>query len=211
MNDKHTGATTRGNLVAAAAVLFDRDGFAAASLQEVCDRAEVTKGALYCHFPSKNALALAVIERQSLLWHEVRHDVGERGTGPTQALVDLSFELAERMRADPVVRAGSRLVLEAGLFEVAAASQFTGSVAIVRDLLRAAEQAGELQADIDVRAAAEAIVAELTGTHLLSLAMTGECEQCARLAQMWRLRLLGLVRDRVRIRLRLTSPPHSNH
>lgn len=55
------------------------------------------------------------------------------GTGPTQTLGDFSFELAERMRADPVVRAGSRLVLEAGLFEVAAASQFAGSVAIVRD------------------------------------------------------------------------------
>lgn len=56
--------------------------------------------------------------------------------------------------------------------------------------------------------AAEAIVAELTGTHLLSLAMSGECELPTRLPQMWHLRLLGLVHERVRTRLRLT--PHSH-
>ncbi|WP_169798988.1 ScbR family autoregulator-binding transcription factor [Kibdelosporangium phytohabitans] len=210
MNGKRTGWQTRGDLVAAAAEVFDRDGFTGASLHDVCARAEVSKGALYCHFPSKNALALAVIERQSLLWHEVRYELGDRGGMPTQTLVDFSFELAERMCADPVLRAGSRLVLEAGLFEVAAASQFAGSVAIVRDLLRDAEKAGELLSGTDVRYAAEAIVAELTGTHLLSLAMAGETELPARLPQMWRLRLLGLVHERVRVRLRLApQPPHS--
>jgi AcrR family transcriptional regulator len=208
VSGNRNGSQTRGNLVAAAAEVFNRDGFAGANLHEVCARADVTKGALYCHFPSKNALAIAVIERQSLLWHEVRRELCDRGTGPVQMLIDLSFELAERVRTDPVVRAGSRLVLDAGLFDVAAASQFTGWVAIVRDLLRAARQADELLPDVDVRAAAEGIVAEWIGAQLLSLAMTGECELCSRLTAMWRLRLLGLVNESVRRKLVLEPRRH---
>ncbi|TCO48005.1 ScbR family autoregulator-binding transcription factor [Actinocrispum wychmicini] len=194
---KRNGLTTRGNLVAAAAEIFDRDGFAGTSLHEVCARAEVSKGALYCHFPSKSALAVAVIERQSMLWHEVKHDTCARGTSPVQALVDLSFEIAERMRIDPVIRAGCRLVLDAELFDVAAAGQFAGCVMVVRDLLIAAERAGELVPGANVREAAEGIVAELIGTQLLAQAMTGECQLLTRLPAIWRVRLRGLVREHV--------------
>ncbi len=208
VNSKRNGSQTRGNLVTAAAEIFDRDGFTGASLHDVCSRAEVSKGALYCHFPSKNALAVAVVERQSLLWHEVRHALGDRNAGPTQMLVDFSFELADRIRTDPVVRAGSRLVLEADIFDVAAGGQFAGWVAIVRDLLRAADRAGELHAEVDVRTAAEVIVAELIGTQLLALAMTGEYELHSWLPAMWRLLLPGLVHEDVRAGLDLRPHHH---
>src|SRR5262245_40107714 len=54
---------TREAVVAAAASVFDRQGFAATRLEEIALAADVTKGALYFHFPSKSAIAAAVIDQ----------------------------------------------------------------------------------------------------------------------------------------------------
>jgi AcrR family transcriptional regulator len=59
---QHT-ADTRAALLSAARRLFGERGYAAVSLDEVCARARVTKGALYHHFESKQDLFLAVYEQ----------------------------------------------------------------------------------------------------------------------------------------------------
>lgn len=48
--------TTAADLVRAARELFAQDGYAATSLEAVCDRARVSKGALYHHFKNKEEL-----------------------------------------------------------------------------------------------------------------------------------------------------------
>src|SRR6267378_255388 len=55
----HT-ADTRQALVSAARRLWSRHGYAATSLDDVCARAGVTKGALYHHFQNKEDLLRAV-------------------------------------------------------------------------------------------------------------------------------------------------------
>ena len=55
-------ADTKRALVSAARRLFSRHGYAATSLDEVCERARVTKGALYHHFRNKENLFSAVLE-----------------------------------------------------------------------------------------------------------------------------------------------------
>ncbi|WP_436772716.1 helix-turn-helix domain-containing protein [Yinghuangia sp. YIM S09857] len=52
--------TTTAELLAAARALFAADGYAATSLDAVCERAGVSKGALYHHFRNKEALFHAV-------------------------------------------------------------------------------------------------------------------------------------------------------
>src|SRR5437588_10132058 len=59
---QHT-ADTRGALLKAARGLFGKSGYAAVSLDEVCARARVTKGALYHHFENKQDLFLGVYEQ----------------------------------------------------------------------------------------------------------------------------------------------------
>lgn len=59
---QHT-ADTKAALVRAARRLFAGRGYAAVSLDEVCARARVTKGALYHHFENKQDLFLAVYEQ----------------------------------------------------------------------------------------------------------------------------------------------------
>ena len=56
-------AETRDALIAAARELFGEQGYAATSIEEVVDRAKVTKGALYHHFADKENLFRAVYEQ----------------------------------------------------------------------------------------------------------------------------------------------------
>jgi AcrR family transcriptional regulator len=78
-------AATRARLLEAAAEVFARRGFRAASVDEVADAAGFTKGAVYAHFESKEDLFLALLdERFAARLAEVRalldteRDVGEQ-------------------------------------------------------------------------------------------------------------------------------------
>ena len=66
--------TTRQKLLDAAIDLFSEVGYAAAGLGEIIERAGMTKGALYHHFDSKEALATAIIEQGTNLTRDAfRH------------------------------------------------------------------------------------------------------------------------------------------
>ncbi|HEX7486885.1 MAG TPA: TetR/AcrR family transcriptional regulator [Vicinamibacterales bacterium] len=56
---------TRGRLLRAAVCVFDRKGYAAASVREIVEMAGVTKPALYYHFGSKERLLTTVLEEAS--------------------------------------------------------------------------------------------------------------------------------------------------
>lgn len=57
-----TKERTRQRLLAEAQRLFRERGYAATSLEQIADAAEVTKGAIYGHFASKEDLMLSAIE-----------------------------------------------------------------------------------------------------------------------------------------------------
>jgi AcrR family transcriptional regulator len=65
------GAVTREALLHAARTLFGEQGYAATSLDEVAQAAQVTKGALYHHYSGKQELFAAVYE-------QVKREVSER-------------------------------------------------------------------------------------------------------------------------------------
>ena len=67
--EEYAEATYEALLDSASACFFE-SGFAATSLDQVAQRARVTKGAIYHHFASKRDLFLAVLERQQ------EHSVG---------------------------------------------------------------------------------------------------------------------------------------
>src|ERR1700755_2894337 len=53
---------TRTKIITSAVELFNEIGYPATGLGDVIERAEMTKGALYYHFDSKESLATAIIE-----------------------------------------------------------------------------------------------------------------------------------------------------
>lgn len=99
---------TRGALVRAARRLFGERGFGGAPLDEVVREAGVTKGALYHHFPSKEALFLAVFEdvEESLVERVKAEAMGEVGARAKVRMGVRTFVIACQ---DPVVQ---RIVLQ---------------------------------------------------------------------------------------------------
>src|SRR5438552_18033625 len=77
-------ADTRRGLVTAARRLFAKRGYAATSLDDVCDRARVTKGALYHHFRNKEDLFIAVLEQVEAAFV----DAGAAAVGPNADVWD---------------------------------------------------------------------------------------------------------------------------
>ncbi|MFJ9447640.1 ScbR family autoregulator-binding transcription factor [Kitasatospora sp. NPDC101235] len=149
---------TRGRLVEAGAALFDRRGYAGATLGEIAATAGVTKGALYFHFASKEELARAVSARAERLLRSACTEV--RASSPLQGLIDAGYWLVDALGADPVIRAAFRLGREDAGWQVSpttaslttAGPAFAGMrgfhsvwAGVVRDLLAGARRAGELR------------------------------------------------------------------
>ncbi|WP_030231409.1 ScbR family autoregulator-binding transcription factor [Streptomyces sp. NRRL S-350] len=142
---------TRGRLVEAGAALFDRRGYAGATLGEIAAAAGVTKGALYFHFASKEELARAVFDQAAC---SLRSAWGgpSAPSSPLQGLIDAGYWLVDALGADPVVRAAFRLGREDGGWQTDPPYAFAGVrgfhsvwAAVVRDLLAGARRAGELR------------------------------------------------------------------
>jgi AcrR family transcriptional regulator len=74
--------------------LFSRRGISAVGIEEVIARASVAKATLYRHFPSKNELVLAFLQRREQLWTYgwVERHARLRGDTPEASLLAI-FDL----------------------------------------------------------------------------------------------------------------------
>ena len=54
---------TRHNVLESALVLFSKNGYDGTSVADICELAGISKGAFYHHFPSKQSVFLALLER----------------------------------------------------------------------------------------------------------------------------------------------------
>jgi AcrR family transcriptional regulator len=63
MEPQHRGEETRSHILDAAMQCFAEHGYDATGVAEICERAKVTKGAFYYHFPSKQAVFIELLER----------------------------------------------------------------------------------------------------------------------------------------------------
>ncbi|WP_433271981.1 TetR family transcriptional regulator [Actinosynnema sp. CS-041913] len=192
--------TTRDGLLTAAAAAFDRDGYVRATIDDVCDRAGVTKGALYGHFSSKKALAVAVLDRQAREWAKNREHLQRVHRSPLQVMVDLGY-LVNQDRA--VVQ---RLLFQAPICDDVADRQIAQWTSTVRDLLRTADYRGELRDDLDLEACADAVIAALVGVHLMSMAVEHPDGVLRQVAGVWRIWLPALARPEVCATLRVEPP-----
>ncbi len=77
---------TRGRLIEVAGELFATKGYEATSIEEVLERAQVSKGALYHHFPSKEALFEEVFRTGEQQCMEELAKVAMKETEPLQML-----------------------------------------------------------------------------------------------------------------------------
>lgn len=98
------GVATRRRVLLAAESLFARRGYEATGMADVAERARISVGTLYHHFPDKRALLLALIDDwgdRELEHRRNRHDV-ERflGENPRGAFGDDLRRSYERLRRE---------------------------------------------------------------------------------------------------------------
>jgi AcrR family transcriptional regulator len=63
MSENNRSNDTRETLLATALSLFSESGYDATSVAQICEKAQVSKGAFYHHFPSKQDLFLSLMAR----------------------------------------------------------------------------------------------------------------------------------------------------
>jgi AcrR family transcriptional regulator len=90
----HAKPAARERILATAYELFSRRGIRAVGVDEVIERAGVAKATLYRHFPSKDDLVMAFLERREERWTLawVEAEAKRRGTTPEDQLLAI-FEL----------------------------------------------------------------------------------------------------------------------
>ena len=92
---------TAEKILDAASPLFYRRGLAAVTLDEIAASARMTKRTLYYHFPSKDDLILAYLQR----WRERRHEtLKEDADGPGLARLLAAFRGLEQEVSRPEFR-----------------------------------------------------------------------------------------------------------
>ncbi|MGW8377512.1 ScbR family autoregulator-binding transcription factor [Streptomyces sp. ODS28] len=178
---------TRNRLVRAAAEEFDAHGFAGSNVSGIVKRAGMTLGAMYFHFPSKEALALEVMNSQSAVVEPLLDSEG------LQRLVDITLVWSHVLRVDPLLRAGVRLAVEQGGFGLRDETSFAGWKATMTEVLETARRRGELLEGVVPADVAEFVVGACTGTQLYSHLAADRADLTERIVRMWRYLLPGIA------------------
>lgn len=108
---------TRQQILCAASHQFARRAYHDVGLDDILAEAELTKGAMYFHFRSKHALAVAILEQLSAVLAEAIHDVRAKKLSGLETLVDFSFRLAVHDIGVDAVRAALNLCESVGRSE----------------------------------------------------------------------------------------------
>ena len=179
---------TRNLILDAAAEAFEARGFVGASLSDILARAGVTKGALYFHFSSKEELAKELIEEQ---WN-IELPEQESMTNPIQSIIDLSHQFCNSLCSNIRVRASNRLVTESN-FDRPYPQVYSRWVDIIHEFLKAAQGSGDLRQEWDPAEVASYIGGSVLGIQTMSGVLTNREDLRARLTDMWKISLPGLV------------------
>ena len=187
---------TKQKAIDAAVDLFNEKGYAATGMGDIVERAQLTKGALYYHFDSKEAVAAAIVAKGSADLLATFLAVCQSSTPAIENLIHSTFVLADHIAGDEVARAATRLTHTVGhLGDAVAHANRDWLAAMAAQLTRAAEE-GDLRDDVDPDVAAETIVATTIGSIFMSDEMSDGADLPMRLLRMWNFLLSAVVSER---------------
>src|ERR1700730_5770394 len=185
--------STRQQILRAAAHQFARQPYHQVGLDDVLAEAELTKGAMYFHFRSKHALALAIVEDQTTRYSEAVADLLARKFSAPETLVDFSYLLAVRDISEDITRAGLHLVESIGRIEGLQANLLGAWVQTIADTAKRAVDEGDI---LDERDPAE--VGRLLVSIYMGLRQSSNLDDpeqfLSDLEKTWALVLPGIVR-----------------
>ncbi len=165
------GEATRRHIIDVAAAAFAEHGYRGISLNDIVRASGLTKGAFYFHFPSKEALALAVFQDKQEMWlgrmAEAMSD-HRRAIDQLEAMLDVGCDLCE---TDASARVVGRLCFELSSEErllPLMSDHLDKWFEVTEHLIALAQQQGDARPDLDARQMAETIVAAFIGIEQIS-------------------------------------------
>ncbi|HZA17687.1 MAG TPA: ScbR family autoregulator-binding transcription factor [Pseudonocardiaceae bacterium] len=186
---------TRQALLVAAATRFAEVGYHGTSLSEVIAASQVTKGALYFHFASKQALADAVVAEMVARWRVMVAEVNARGLDPLWSLLAQTDEVVVRKIEDPIARGGIQLVTDPGVVCAEAATHYLYGEAAAKEQLTAAAEGGLLRSGVDPAQIARVVVSMITGSNLLCDLFRGHNYLWEAVTELWQGLLPAIATD----------------
>ncbi|WP_351234341.1 ScbR family autoregulator-binding transcription factor [Streptomyces sp. NPDC002133] len=189
---------TRRAILEAAAAVFAERGYEVATISDVLERAEVTKGALYFHFPSKEDLARGVLDEA----------VTTEGVRPQsiklQELVDALLLIAYRLPREPMLSAALRMAVDLESRRLFG-TRWPDWTELLAGLLREARERGETHPHLDETEVARIIVCAWTGVRVVTEGLPEEYDLPHEIATMFQMMLPSIAVPTVLARLEVTS------
>ena len=143
----------RARIVAAAIACFARSGFHGASMQAICAEAQMSPGALYRYFPSKEAIISAIAEAEHE-HHAAFFDRMAAAEDPVEALETLLLSPTNTLQVETMAEAIRNPEIRAGFRRNCDEARATIAAALVRGQAR-----GQVDPDLDIDIACQLVMA----------------------------------------------------
>jgi AcrR family transcriptional regulator len=186
---------TRRKIVDAAVELFNDVGYAGTGLGDIVERTGMTKGALYHHFASKEALAVAIINEGSATLLKTFQHISHSPAPALESMIHGVLVTVDLANTDKLVRMGAVLLRIFAKFSEASTLNYSAWLEEMGEQARRAQAEGDMRDDIDAQAAAEFIVSAILGTELISNAVTGGQDLLERVTRTWELLLPAIASE----------------
>ncbi|OSC41020.1 TetR/AcrR family transcriptional regulator [Mycobacterium decipiens] len=140
---------TRQQILRSAAHQFARRAYHDVGLDDILAEAELTKGAMYFHFRSKHALAVAIIEQHTTTTTAAVQELLARELSGLETLIDFCYLIAVRDISQDMARAALHLLGSVGRAEGLQARLLGGWMDSLARVIRRAIAEGDVIERID--------------------------------------------------------------
>lgn len=184
---------TRQNIIESSSAVFIHKGFAGSTISDIADEANITKGAMYFHFKSKELIARAIIEIQTEVNNELHARLAAKNLTSFETMIEMSHEMSRLIQNNIVYAAATRLAVEVGVFGDPIAKTYDAWNDPVAHLVRAAIDDGYISTSVPAEILAEFLVTTFTGVQTVSLVQSNYADLRERIDDMWRIVLPGIL------------------
>ena len=171
------GRAKKAEILAQAVAIFGESGYRGASLRDIAARCGISHPGLLHHFPTKEALLLAVLEQRDVEDRQRMAGDGSRGVDTLRATVDLVRLNTDRRG---IVELYAVVSAEATATDHPAhdyfVDRYTESVSAIAQAYREADEDGELRDGVDPTHAAQQLIAVMDGMQVQWLLADGDLD-----------------------------------
>ena len=192
-------AETRRRILDTAAAEFAEHGYLGTSLNQIIAATGLAKGGFYFHFPSKEALALACLRDKQEQWIGKVTAAAMRHERALDQLVSIPRTLCDVYEQDPSYACVGKLSMELMERVPELAPEVRPAllawVRLTSELIRRAQQEGDVRPELDPDGVAEVAVASVVGIEQMANCLSGRADFRRRVEAF-----VPLFRDSIAIR-----------